>query len=97
MTQIAYSPNTFETAQTSQPSNKEQLAYLIKELTTQYLEQYHQHQVPDNIHRRIIDEIEESLFASTMKFTFGNQSKAAQYLGINRATLRTKLKRHNLM
>jgi Fis family transcriptional regulator len=94
MTQVAYSSNTFET---QTPSNEEQLSYLIKELTTQYLEQYHQHQTPKNIHRRIIDEIEGSLFASTMKFTFGNQSKAAQYLGINRATLRTKLKRHELM
>lgn len=94
MTQVAYAPNTFEAPV---PSNEEQLVYLIKELTTRYLEQYHQQQAPDNIHRRIIDEIESSLFASTMKFTFGNQSKAAQYLGINRATLRTKLKRHDLM
>ena len=32
-----------------------------------------------------------------MGYAHGNQSKAAQCMGINRATLRTKLKRHNLL
>lgn len=95
MTQAAYNPNTV--AINTPLSNEEQLAKLIKELTTGYLEQYHNQQTPNNIHRRIIDELEGTLFATTMKYTFGNQSKAAQYLGINRATLRTKLKRHGMM
>ena len=95
MTQAAYTPNNV--AVDTPPSNEEQLAKLIKELTTNYLEQFHNNQTPSNIHRRIIDELEGTLFATTMKYTFGNQSKAAQYLGINRATLRTKLKRHGMM
>jgi len=70
---------------------------IIHEMTVNYLEQFHEKQTPTDTYRKIIDEIEQTLFATTMKYTFGNQSKAAAYLGINRATLRTKLKRHGLM
>ena len=70
---------------------------IINEMTINYLEQFNEEQTPPDIYRKIIDEIERTLFASTIKYTFGNQSKAALYLGINRATLRTKLKRHGLM
>ena len=70
---------------------------IIQEKTINYLEQFNIEQTPPDVYRRIIDEIERTLFASTIKYTFGNQSKAALYLGINRATLRTKLKRHGLM
>ncbi|MCK5725672.1 MAG: Fis family transcriptional regulator [Thiotrichaceae bacterium] len=73
------------------------LGNLVHEKTINYLEQYHTTQLPTDIYRRIIEEIEQTLFTSTMKYTFGNQSKAALYLGINRATLRTKLKRHDLL
>lgn len=70
---------------------------IISEMTRNYLENFHETQTPDDIYRKIINEIDKTIFATTMKYTFGNQSKAALYLGINRATLRTKLKRHSLM
>ncbi len=78
-------------------SSADILDSIIQEMTTKYLDSFHENRVPDDIYRKIIDEIERTLFATTMKYTFGNQSKAAMYLGINRATLRTKLKRHGLM
>ncbi len=78
-------------------SSTDILDSLVQEMTTNYLEQFHEYQTPPDVYRKIIDEIERTLFATTMKYTFGNQSKAAFYLGINRATLRTKLKRHGLM
>lgn len=73
------------------------LQELVHQLTIDYLEHFHTNKRPENVYRRIVDEIENTLFSTTMKYTFGNQSKAAEYLGINRATLRTKLKRHDLM
>ncbi|CAA6801863.1 MAG: DNA-binding protein Fis [uncultured Thiotrichaceae bacterium] len=73
------------------------LQELVHQLTIDYLEHFHINKQPENVYRKIVDEIENTLFSTTMKFTFGNQSKAAEYLGINRATLRTKLKHHNLM
>lgn len=50
-----------------------------------------------NIYRIVLDEVERPMLEVMMRYTHGNQSKAAQCMGINRATLRTKLKRHNLL
>lgn len=52
---------------------------------------------PTNIYRLVTDEVERPMLEIMMRYTHGNQSRAAQCLGINRATLRTKLKRHNLL
>ena len=61
-----------------------------------YLDTLGEH-VPTNIYRLVLDEVERPLLEIMMGYAHGNQSKAAQYMGINRATLRTKLKRHNLL
>ena len=50
-----------------------------------------------NVYRLVLDEVERPMMEVMMRYTHGNQSKAAQCMGINRATLRTKLKRHNLL
>lgn len=50
-----------------------------------------------NLYRQIIDQVEKPLLEVMMERTHGNQSRAAICLGINRATLRSKLKRHGLM
>ena len=47
-----------------------------------------------NIYRLVLDEVERPLLEIMMGYAHGNQSKAAQYMGINRATLRTKLNRY---
>ncbi len=54
-------------------------------------------QDPTNLYRQILDEVEKPLLQVIMERTHGNQSRAAICLGINRATLRSKLKRHGLM
>lgn len=52
---------------------------------------------PHNVHRMMLDEVERPVLEMMMDYTHDNQSKAAQCLGMNRATLRAKLKRHNLI
>ena len=42
-------------------------------------------------------EVERPLFEAVMKYTRGNQSQAAGILGINRGTLRKKLKTYELL
>lgn len=48
------------------------------------------------IYKMVMSEVEEPLFDSVMRYTNGNQSKAAIVLGINRGTLRNKLKKYGI-
>ncbi len=54
------------------------------------------HQVTD-LYELVMHEVEAPLFASVMNYTRDNQSKAAALLGLNRGTLRKKLKQYNLI
>ncbi|MCF6236095.1 MAG: DNA-binding transcriptional regulator Fis [Gammaproteobacteria bacterium] len=51
---------------------------------------------PENLYQMVLDEVELPLLEVVMKYTGGNQSKAAKILGLNRTTLRKKLKRYKL-
>ena len=52
---------------------------------------------PTDIYDMVIKEVELPLLKIVMKQCHDNQSKASKILGINRGTLRTKLKEHNLL
>lgn len=54
-------------------------------------------ELPTNMYEDFLHEFEKSLLTYIMKYTRNNQSKAAQMLGLNRGTLRTKLKTHGLL
>lgn len=72
------------------------LAETVKRTIQDYLDALGDHEAM-NVYRLVLDEVERPLLELMMRYTHGNQSKAAQCMGINRATLRTKLKRHNLI
>lgn len=44
----------------------------------------------------VIGEVEAPLLEAVLNYTGGNQTKASQMLGINRGTLRKKLRLHGL-
>ena len=50
----------------------------------------------DDIYRMVIDNVERTLLVNVMRRAEGNQTQAADMLGINRTTLRSKLKSHRL-
>lgn len=52
--------------------------------------------VPGNLYTLVINEVEEPLLRAVLEFTRGNQSRAANILGINRSTLRKRLRAHGL-
>ncbi|CAI8158113.1 MAG: DNA-binding protein Fis [Cellvibrionales bacterium UBA7375] len=45
----------------------------------------------------VMAEVEPPLLEAAMKYTRNNQSKTAALLGLNRGTLRKKLKQYNLL
>ena len=49
------------------------------------------------LHRLVISEVEIPLLEAVMRYTGNNQSKACIMLGLNRGTLRTKLKNYGLL
>lgn len=52
---------------------------------------------PHSVHEMIITAVEKPLLDVVMKHAEGNQSRAAEWLGINRNTLRRKLLEHKLI
>lgn len=53
-------------------------------------------QDPCDLYRLVLSEVEKPLLETVMKQTRGNQSKAAEVLGLNRSTLRKKLQQYDL-
>ena len=52
---------------------------------------------PGDLYGLVLGEVEAPLFKTVMDHTQGNQSRAAEILGMNRATLRKKLKTYYLL
>ena len=51
---------------------------------------------PGQLYDLVLREVEEPLFRAVLDDSEGNQSRAAEILGINRGTLRKKLKSYGL-
>lgn len=67
----------------------------IEQKLSQFLERVGNYDVGD-LHAAIETQMERPLFKLVLQHTQGNQIKAARILGINRNTLRTKLKKYGL-
>ncbi|MEF7616455.1 Fis family transcriptional regulator [Aquincola sp. MAHUQ-54] len=52
---------------------------------------------PHAVHDMILNAVEKPMLDVVMQHAQGNQSKAAEWLGINRNTLRRKLLEHKLI
>jgi Fis family transcriptional regulator len=52
---------------------------------------------PGDLYDLVIGEVERPLFKAVMDYTHGNQSQAAGILGINRGTLRKKLRTYSII
>lgn len=51
---------------------------------------------PTNLYDMVINEVERPLLETVLRQTRGNQTRASEMLGINRGTLRKKLRQHGL-
>ena len=52
---------------------------------------------PDNLHDMMVRVVEKPLLEVVMQHAANNQSRAAEWLGLNRNTLRKKLLEHKLI
>lgn len=52
---------------------------------------------PDGVYQMVLHAVEKPLLAVVMQHAEQNQSRAAQWLGLNRNTLRKKLAAHKLI
>ena len=52
---------------------------------------------PHSMHEMIMNTVEKPLLDVVLRHADGNQSRAAEWLGINRNTLRRKLLEHKLI
>ena len=48
---------------------------------------------PTSIHEMVLKNVEKPMIATVLRFAEGNQTLAAEMLGINRNTLRSKMQR----
>lgn len=89
--------------QDSKPHKKQdenQGAMSLSECTLQSLQQYFQdlgEETPSQLYNFVIREVEGPMLQVVMDYTNHNQSQAAAILGLNRGTLRKKLKEYNLI
>ena len=54
-------------------------------------------QSTNDLYDLVLSEVEAPLLEAVMAYTRNNQSKTAEMLGLNRGTLRKKLKRYDLL
>ncbi len=52
--------------------------------------------MPANLYKLVLAEMERPLLETVLHYTRGNQTRAAEVLGLNRTTLRKKLRGYDL-
>lgn len=80
--------------------NKFKKATSLSEAVTIAMEDYFDHledELPRDLYQFVLREVESPLLKVVMERTKHNQSTASQVLGLNRGTLRKKLKEHKLI
>ena len=68
----------------------------VRKAMKRYFNQLDQKNMPIDVYQLVLNEVEPPLLNAVMRFSNNNQSKASRILGINRTTLRTKLKKYNI-
>ena len=69
---------------------------LCEEALARYFRDLNGHR-PGDLYELVLGEVEEPLFKAVLEYAQGNQSLAAEVLGINRATLRKKLRHYQII
>jgi Fis family transcriptional regulator len=90
--------NVIDNSAEEQPEKHEHDS--LRHCTEHALLHFFQHldgQTTTGLYDLVIGEVEAQLMESVMAYTRNNQSKASELLGLNRGTLRKKLKQYGLL
>ena len=89
--------NKEDSASITQPAPTEisQLSHAVKHSIRRYLYEL-DGTLPNDMYDLVLRQIERPLFEAILEHTKGNQSRAAELLGLNRGTLRKKLRSYDL-
>lgn len=88
--------NVIDISSAQSSSEEGSLSANVKASLIQYLNEL-EGDKPGNLYDMVLQQVEQPLLEIVMSHVDGNQSRAAECLGINRGTLRKKLKTYNLI
>ncbi|WP_276605961.1 DNA-binding transcriptional regulator Fis [Natronospirillum operosum] len=93
--------NSTEVSMTqSTHSGDEQHAPTLRDSVETAMNNYFQNldgQDVNNVYQMVLSEVEAPMLEVVMRYTRDNQTRASQILGLNRGTLRKKLKQYGLL
>jgi Fis family transcriptional regulator, factor for inversion stimulation protein len=89
-------PMSFERELSSPASDTRSLRQNVEIAVGRYFAQLEGQMVSD-VYDMVLQEVEAPLLEAVMKYTRNNQTLASSVLGLNRGTLRKKLKRYGLL
>jgi two-component system, NtrC family, nitrogen regulation response regulator GlnG len=93
--ELATLPNEVA-SHSSNAHDESNLAEFMEAYLSRYFGGFNGNLPPVGLYERILAEVEPALLRSSLVATSGNQLKAADLLGINRNTLRSKLRERNI-
>jgi Fis family transcriptional regulator, factor for inversion stimulation protein len=90
--------STFQIAEPAESFSQQEstLRSEVEKSLRRYFQNIEDEPVTD-LHQMVMSEVEAPLIEAVMRYTGNNQSKASIMLGLNRGTLRTKLKLYGLL
>ncbi len=88
-------PRSLAPSQVSSSRPPAPLAHAVSDSLGDYFRALNGHS-PANLYDVILAQVEPPLLKATLAYCRGNQSKAADVLGLNRATLRKKLTQYKI-
>lgn len=76
--------------------DSENFSQAVEQHISRFFKNFGEEDIVMDLHRQLLAEIEKPLIKATLQHTTGNQIKAAKILGVNRNTLRKKMKDLNM-
>ena len=76
--------------------NKMTFEEVLTRFAHSYLTYYESRRAPMGLYEKMVSETEKAAIGAALEKTKGNQIKAAELLGINRNTLKAKMKKYKI-